>query len=87
MRINYTQAFLKNYSKRIANNKKLNKQFQERLQLFLANQQSPLLRSHSLVGAKKKLHSFSITGDIRVIYYRQDEEVFLLDIGTHNQVY
>lgn len=87
MQINYTQNFLKNYKKRIANNKNLDKQFKERLQLFLINQRSSLLKIHKLTGAKKNLRSFSVSGDIRVIYYHQEEEVFLIDIGTHNQVY
>lgn len=87
MRLKYTQNFLKNYKKRIANNKNFDKQFQERLQLFLFNQHSPLLKTHKLVGAKKNLHAFSVTGDIRVIYYQQGDTIFLIDIGTHNHVY
>jgi len=87
MHLNYTQNFLKNYKKRITKNKKLDKQFQERLQLFLINQRSPLLKTHKLTGVKKNLHAFSITGDLRVIYYQQGDRIFLIDIGTHNQVY
>ncbi len=87
MRLNYTQNFIKNYSKRIVKNKSIDKRFQERLQLFLANQHSPILRTHKLAGAKKNLYSFSITGDIRVIYFQEGESIFLVDIGTHNQVY
>ena len=87
MQINYTQNFLKNYKKRIVNNKNLDKKFQERLQLFLVNQKSSLLKIHKLVGAKKNLYAFSVTGDIRVIYYQEGRTLFLVDIGSHNQVY
>lgn len=87
MQINYTQNFSKNYKKRIAKNKNLDKQFKDRLQLFLTNQRSPLLRIHKLTGAKNDLHAFSVTGDIRVIYHLQGEVVYLIDIGTHSQVY
>lgn len=87
MHLNYTQNFLKNYKKRIINNRILDKHFQQRLQLFLANEYNPLLKSHKLTGAKKNLHAFSVTGDIRVIYYKKEQTVFLMDIGTHNQVY
>lgn len=87
MHLNYTQNFLKNYKKRIAKNKSIDKQFQERLQLFLTNQHNPLLKTHKLIGAKKNLHAFSVTGDIRVIYYQHGDTIFLIDIGTHNQVY
>jgi len=87
MHLKYTQNFLKNYKKRIASNKSLDRQFKERLQLFLINQRSPLLKTHKLIGTKKDLHAFSVTGDIRVIYYQQSNIVFLIDIGFHNQVY
>ena len=87
MQINYSQIFLKNYKKRIVNNINLDKQFQERLGMFLLDQRNPLLRTHKLVGAKKNLSAFSVTGDIRVVYYQQGEMIFLIDIGTHNQVY
>lgn len=87
MQLNYTKNFLKNYKKRIAKNKHLDKQFQDRLQLFVTNQHSPLLKTHKLIGAKKDLHAFSVTGDIRVVYYQEGEAVILLDVGSHNQVY
>jgi len=36
----------------------------------------------------KGFYAFSITGDIRVIYQKiSDEEIILVDIGSHNQVY
>lgn len=87
MQINYTKKFRKNFNKRISRNKKLNQQFLERLQLFLRNPQEPFLKDHKLTGAKKHLRAFSITGDIRVLYYQEGGKIYLVDIGTHNQVY
>ncbi len=87
MRLNYTQNFLKNYKRRIANNSNLNKRFKERLELFLNDSKHPLLKDHKLIGARKELRSFSVTGDVRVIYLQNGETVYLIDIGTHNQVY
>ncbi len=87
MHLNYTKQFLKNFEKRISQNRKLDRKFQERLELFLQNYQSPLLADHKLTGAEKDLRAFSITGDIRVTYRRDGEEIYLVDIGTHNQVY
>lgn len=87
MQLKYSDTFHKNYVKRIAKNKALNKKFQERLELFLHNPKSPLLRIHKLVGAKKHLHAFSITGDVRVVYFQDEETLLLVDVGTHNQVY
>lgn len=88
MKILRHKNFLRNYKKRIISNKKLNAQFKERFQLFLIDPNNPLLKDHQLIGRKQQYRSFSITGDIRVIYQFINEETILLyDIGTHNQVY
>ena len=87
MHLKYTQNFRKNYKKRIGSNQNLAQRFKKRLELFLSNPLHPLLRNHKLTGAKKDLRSFSVTGDIRVLYYQDGETIYLVDIGTHNQVY
>jgi addiction module RelE/StbE family toxin len=87
MTVNYSKQFLKNYKARIAPNPSLTHKFEERVKLFLLNPNSPLLKNHSLKGSKKRLCSFSITGDIRTIYIIEKDVVFFLDVGSHNQVY
>lgn len=87
MKVIFTKNFLKNYSKRIARNLKLEKKFKERLKLFLVNPESPVLKDHKLTGAKKHLRSFSVTGDVRTVYRREEDSLYLVDIGSHNQVY
>ncbi|HBC44765.1 TPA: hypothetical protein DCZ81_01220 [Candidatus Collierbacteria bacterium] len=69
-------------------NKNLVAKFNSRLKLFISNPKHPLLKNHGLVGRKQGLYSFSVTGDIRVVYRKiSDDEIILIDIGTHNQVY
>ena len=87
MRVNYHRNFKKNFRNRISPHGNLVKKFEERLELFLKNPKNPLLKDHSLVGKRISLRAFSVTGDIRVVYVIRDNELFLLDIGTHNQVY
>ncbi|MFZ5366059.1 MAG: type II toxin-antitoxin system YafQ family toxin [Patescibacteria group bacterium] len=87
MLLKYTKIFLKNYTKRISPNASLVKRFEERLHLFIKNPTDPVLKNHKLLGAKHNLRSFSVTGDIRVVYLRKDKTVYLIDIGTHAQVY
>ncbi|HEX6976841.1 MAG TPA: type II toxin-antitoxin system mRNA interferase toxin, RelE/StbE family [Patescibacteria group bacterium] len=87
MRINYTKNFLKSYKKRIKPNRGLDARFKERFALFTQNPNDPILKNHRLQGSKSHLHSFSITGDIRVLYQLIEDELYLVDIGTHNQVY
>jgi len=45
------------------------------------------LRDHKLIGKKKNFRAFSVTGDIRVVYIIVDSNIWLFDIGSHNQVY
>ncbi len=88
MKTYLTTTFLKHYKKRILPHKNLDKKFQQRRSLFLIDPTNPLLKDHQLAGDKKHYRAFSITGDIRVVYKKEDERtVRFYDIGTHNQVY
>jgi addiction module RelE/StbE family toxin len=87
MGIKYHREFLRNYKKRIALYPKLEEQFKVQLEKLLNNPKEPSLRNHKLIGKKKNFRSFSVTGDIRVIYIIVDNDIWLYDIGSHNQVY
>lgn len=88
MKIRFHRQFKKSYKKRIASNPKLAARFKERLTLFIQNPTHPELQTHNLSGDKIHLRAFSVTGDIRVVYHQEEEDVVLfLDVGTHNQVY
>ncbi|MGH9857537.1 MAG: type II toxin-antitoxin system RelE/ParE family toxin [Acidobacteriota bacterium] len=88
MTITYHSTFKKHYKKRIAQNPSLTKHFTRRISLFLTDITHPSLRNHPLSGDLKGYYSFSITGDIRVIYRFESERVVqFYDVGTHNQVY
>lgn len=88
MKIRLYRGFKKVYKLRIAFDKKLIAQTGKRIALFKTDSDNPILKDHGLVGAKKGLRAFSITGDIRLVYLPvSKEEVILIDIGSHNQVY
>lgn len=88
MKILYQNSFKKSYKKRFFHNKKLINIISLRIQQFNINPNDIQLRTHILSGAKKGLCSFSVTGDIRIIfYYDQNDNAIFIDIGTHNQVY
>jgi mRNA-degrading endonuclease YafQ of YafQ-DinJ toxin-antitoxin module len=80
-------GFRRAYRKRIGNNSTLHKRIGKRIELFRRNRAFPLLHDHALKGTKEGLRSFSVTGDIRIIYYIYDNIAYFVDIGTHNQVY
>jgi addiction module RelE/StbE family toxin len=87
MKIQYHRGFLKSYRKRILPYPKLEKQFKMQLEKLLKDSKDPSLRDHKLIGKRKNFRSFSVTGDIRVIYAIVDNNIWLYDIGSHNQVY
>ena len=87
MRAHFTKQFKKNYKKRMLTNPALDKRFGERFRIFMEDSSKPLIKDHALSGKLTGLRAFSITGDIRVIYYIKEETAYFIDIGTHNQVY
>lgn len=87
MKIYFTKDFKKAYQKRIQKNKKLIKKFDERYDTFSSNPSNPILKDHVLTGKMAGYRAFSITGDVRVVYYIFEDIVYFVDVGTHNQVY
>ncbi len=80
-------GFKRAYKKRIAFSSKLRQRVKERIALFQSNPQSPLLNDHPLKGDKAGHRAFSITGDIRIVYFMDHDTAYFVDIGSHNQVY
>lgn len=83
----FASTFRKHFVKRIASGPTLRKKFDARLSFFLVNPNHPLLHDHPLKGDQSGRRSFSITGDVRVIYRKTENTIMFLDIGTHNHVY
>ena len=85
MRITYSKKFSKQLKK---SPKKIQKVFLERLELFIADPSNPLLRNHALSGNFIGRYSINLSGDWRLVYRKDgDEEITLLAIGTHSQLY
>lgn len=87
MKIESTHGFTKTFKKRFSHRPNVQKRFDERVRKFGENPQNPVLEDHALSGRLKGYRAFSITGDIRVIYYIHGDTAYFVDIGTHNQVY
>ena len=87
MKIEYTRSFNKNFKTRIQPDTHLLKRFKERLNLFKRSQDDSILKDHALKGSKEGLRAFSVTDDIRVVYFSKKETTIFIDIGTHKQVY
>jgi len=88
MRIAKAKKFEKQYKKHKKLTPKAQKQFVDRLLLFLDDKRHPLLNVHSLKGEYTGLWSFNVTADIRVVFDDSLEEVLILvAIGSHSELY
>jgi len=82
--------FHKNFNKKL---KKLSPKFQTKteitIKIFRQNPHDPVLENHALHGKMQGQRSFSVTGDIRIIFeeYNNYVLVLFLDIGPHPKVY
>ena len=85
MNTDFTKNFRKQYQKLP---ERIQIQFTERLKLFIADHNNPLLKVHSLTGDYRECSSFNVTGDIRAVFKMQASEVALfIAIGSHSKLY
>jgi mRNA-degrading endonuclease YafQ of YafQ-DinJ toxin-antitoxin module len=62
--------------------------FKRKMLVFLDDPYSPPLLTHKLSGRLEGSWSFSVSYDCRVIFrFLADDEVVLIDIGSHDEVY
>lgn len=88
IKIVWDKGFKKSYKKRIKDNGELKKRFWKVIGLFSKNPYNPLLRTHKLSGKLEGLWAFSVAYDCRVIFsFISKNEVLLIDIGGHKEVY
>ena len=88
IRVTWDHGFKKAYKKKIKDDVKLRKSFCNAIKLFSKDPFVPRLRTHKLTGKLDGLHAFSITYDYRVIFkFLNEDEVLLIDVGTHDEVY
>jgi len=54
---------------------------------FAADPKDPLLRSHKLRGELKDYWAFSVDDNLRVVFRWEGGEAFLVNLGSHDEVY
>jgi mRNA-degrading endonuclease YafQ of YafQ-DinJ toxin-antitoxin module len=57
------------------------------LRRFAIDPMDPLLRTHKLKGDLAAYWAFSVDEDVRVLFRWEGDEAFLVNLGTHDQVY
>ena len=74
--------------KQFKKNPELQEKLEEALKLFVNDPFHPVLGTHKLSGKLKGHHAFSLGYDFRVVIKFVDrEEVALISIGRHEEVY
>lgn len=87
-KILWDQGFKRVYRKKVKNDDELKKRFWKSIELFSEDPFHPQLRTHKLTGELDGLWAFSVSYDCRVIIkFIKKNEVMLIDIGGHDEVY
>jgi len=88
IKIIWDQGFKKIYQKKVKNDLELKKRFWTMMRLFSQNPFDRRLRAHKLTAKLEGLWAFSVAYDCRVIFkFLDKDEVLLVDIGSHDEVY
>jgi len=65
----------------------MQKQFNERLEVFFNDKFNNILNNHSVDKTYPNCKSINISGDYRAIFIEHDDSVIFLTIGTHSDLY
>lgn len=57
------------------------------LRRFAADPRDPLLRTHKLKGDLRDYWAFSVDDDLRVLFRWDGDFAFLVNLGSHDEVY
>jgi len=60
----------------------------EKFKIFRVNPYDPSLKTHKIASlsarAKKTIHSVTIEGNLRAVFYQEGDTIYTVDIGTHD---
>jgi len=88
IRIAWDQGFEKIYRRKVRNDALLKQRFWKAMELFSRNPFHPRLRTHKLSGKLEGLWAFTVAYDCRVVFkFLNGDEVLLVDVGGHEEVY
>ncbi len=85
----YPESYLKRAKKFLQKHPEIHNQYRKTLELLEINPQHPSLRLHRLQGRLQGLSSVSINISYRIVLEIEirEQEILLVDIGSHDQVY
>lgn len=79
----------KNFKKKFKKlSPKIKRNYYERVEMFLKEPHNPILSNHSVDFIYPGWRSINITGDYRVLFEPQSENIVMfMKIGTHSELY
>jgi mRNA-degrading endonuclease YafQ of YafQ-DinJ toxin-antitoxin module len=88
-RLIYPESYIKRARKFLKKHPEICSQYEKTLELLEINPHHPLLRLHGLQGRLKGLSSVSINMSYRIVLELVivDNDIILVDVGNHDQVY
>ena len=88
-RLIYPLSYIKRAKKFLRKHPEIHNQYRKTLELLELNPNHPSLRLHALEGRLKDLSSVSINISYRIVLELEikDEEIILINVGKHDQVY
>ncbi len=88
-RLIYPESYLRRAKEILSKHPEIQKQYRNTLELLEVNPGHPSLRLHRSHGKLNGLSSISINMSYRIVleFVIQDDDIILVDIGNHDQVY
>lgn len=89
----FSSSFKRAFKATIKRRPELKSKIEEKLRLLTIDPYQSSLRTHKLKGKLSGVWSCTIEYDCRIIFsfeqnkQTKEEEIFLIDIGTHDEVY
>jgi mRNA interferase YafQ len=89
----FSSSFKRAFKTTIKRRPELKSKIEEKLRLLTTDPYYPSLRTHKLKGNLSEAWACSVEDDCRIVFTfeqnkeTQEEEIFLIDIGTHDEVY
>lgn len=81
-------SFSRAYKKKVKTDSQVKEKFRKLIKIFEKDPFNPLLKTHKLSGTLSGHWAFVVEYDCRVVFrFEGKNEVLLVDIGSHDEVY
>lgn len=91
--LNFSSSFKRAFRSKVKQNPDLEAKISQKLEILVNNPFHPSLKTHKLKGSLSGVWSFSIDYDYRIVFkfvtnkLSGEEEILLINIGSHDEVY